>query len=206
MSSSLLATIHVIAVNIFLVIYLIKTVLLFTSQSKLDAFTKRFKVIDMLVSTLFLITGIWLYAILGSIKTFQIVKLACVLVAIPIGIIGFKKHKKVLAFISLLLVVTAYGLAEMSKSKPYIANTVEVADAGLAVYQSNCAMCHGEDGKKNYRGAVDLSSSMMDATAAEIMITEGRKKGQYGTMPAFKKSLSSEQITAVASYIQGLKK
>ena len=78
MSSSLLAQIHYISALAFLVIYLIKTVLLFTSVSSLDRFAAKVKVPEMIISTLFLVTGIWLLVILGGIKVIYIIKLAMV--------------------------------------------------------------------------------------------------------------------------------
>ena len=63
MDSTLLAKIHMVSVMIFLLIYVVKTVLLFTSRAKLDSFTKVFKVPEMIVSFLFLVTGSWLFAL-----------------------------------------------------------------------------------------------------------------------------------------------
>lgn len=207
MNSTLLTTVHVIAVNLFILIYLVKTILLFSNQAKLDSFSKKIKVPEMIISTLFLVTGIWLYAIVGAIKTFHVIKLLLIFTAIPLAVVGFKKHKKGLALIAFFFIVGAYGLAEMSRSKPYMAKkTIPSEQVGLNVYQANCVMCHGEDGKKNYRGAVDLSSSVMDQGGSEAIISSGVKKGTHGSMPAFESTLSSDEIRSVAQYIQSLKK
>ena len=120
MDSSLLAQIHMVSVLLFLITYLIKTVLLFTSPSALDRYSKITKVLEMIISTLFLVTGIWLFYILGGIKVFHIIKLICVFIAIPLAVVGFKNHKKGLALISFILIIGSYGLGEMSKNKAFI--------------------------------------------------------------------------------------
>ncbi|MCX6290305.1 MAG: cytochrome c [Bacteroidetes bacterium] len=208
MNSTFLLTTHLVVVNLFLLIYLVKTILLFSSTPALDRFTKIIRVPEMIISTLFLVTGIWLYAILGAIKFFQIIKLVLVVVVIPLAIVGFKKKNKMLALLSFVLLVGIYGLAEMSKGKPYLAKNVVMsgnADAsqqtGMKTFLANCAMCHGVDGKKKYRDATDLSLSVMNPAVIPPLVNVGSK----GKMPAFKNYLSEEEIAAVASYVVTLR-
>ena len=213
MDSKLLVTIHLVAVNLFVVIYLVKLILLFTNTARLDRFSKIMRVPEMIVSTLFLVTGLWLYVVLGAIKTMQILKLSLVLLSIPLAVAGYKNHNKGMALVSFLLLVCAYGISEASRSKPYMPSNVELSGdinaintEGLRGYLENCAMCHGQDGDKGYRGAPLLSASAMDASAAAMIITAGVKKGTRGTMPAFGRTLNESQISSIAAYIQGLKK
>ena len=156
MNSEQLVSIHVIVVILFLVMYLLKTVLLFTSKSSLIKFTKATRVPEMIISVAFLVTGVWLFAILGAIKVFHIIKLACIVIAIPLAVVGFKKQNKALGLISFLLIVGSYGLAEIAKNKPFIPTNVIVDDSsnepfltGMKTFAANCAMCHGLDGKKS---------------------------------------------------------
>ena len=115
-----LLLIHKICVTAFLVIYLIKTILLLSgAQSALDRFAKIFKVPEMIISTGFLVTGIWMYTQIGAIKSMQIIKLVAVVASIPLAVIAFKKKNKALAVLSFVLILMAYGLAEMSKKQPY---------------------------------------------------------------------------------------
>ena len=204
MDSNLLVRIHVISVMLFLLTYSIKTILLFTSKSKLENYTSLTKVSEMIISTIFLITGIWLFVIIGGIKTMQIIKLILVFISIPIAIIGFKKHKRGMALIALVLIVCAYGVAEMSKNKPYIPKKVElvggsnssIADGAL-VYHSNCAFCHGDDGKKMYRNAADLTKSALINDEIIQMVREGSR----GKMPSYNIILSDENMRAVAKFV-----
>lgn len=208
MDSTTILRIHTISVMLFLFTYVIKTILLFTSKLTLDKYSKATKVPEMIISFLFIASGIWMYAIIGGIKFFHIIKIGLVLVSIPIAVIGFKKYKKGLALLSLVLIIVAYGLAEMSKSKPFIpkkAQEVTTADInagqGFLIYQQNCAFCHGKDGKKKYRDAPDLTTSVFDQGAIIQMVTEGSK----GKMPAYRITISDENIRAVAQYVNSLK-
>lgn len=208
MNSNSLVTTHIIVVNLFLVIYLIKTILLFTSKPMLEKFTRITRIPEMIASVLFLVTGVWLFLILGAIKTFHIFKLVCVLLSIPLAVIAFKKQNKALSLISFLLIVAAYGIAEMSKNKPFIPNKVivngngdEQSHLGMKTYAANCAMCHGLDGKKMYRDAKDLSASALDASLISTMIHDGSK----GKMPAFTGTLSDEEISSVSAFILTLR-
>lgn len=207
MDSNLLASIHLYSVLTFLVIYLIKTVLLFTSTNALDRFTSITKVPEMIVSTLFLVTGIWLTVILGGIKTFQIIKLVMVFTSIPLAVVGFKKRKKGLALLSLLLIIGSYGLAEMSRNKPFMkANVALTGDVnnplanGMKVYLENCAFCHGKDGKKAYRGAKDISNQM-SPEYVRTMVEQGVKR----KMPKYEGIITGKDLDDLCQYVVSMK-
>lgn len=204
----LLLPLHKFSVQALLLIYLIKTILLLMNKKdNLSAFTKMVKVPEMIVSTLFLITGIWMFAQIGAIKTFQIIKLVAVFLAIPLAVVGFKKSNKLLAVLSLVLLLAAYGLAEMSKKKPYPVQSVEneselaQSDKGQLIYKQHCALCHGDDGKLGMLGAKDLTASAMSSSDRIAIISSGKK-----TMPAYGSILSAEDIDRVAAYVEHLKK
>lgn len=72
---------------------------------------------------------------------------------------------------------------------------------GNIIYKRNCMVCHGTYGTLGVSGASDLSHSTLDTGEKVIVITEGRKN-----MPSFRKSLSPEQIRAVAAFTETLKK
>ena len=209
MDSTLLVRIHSISVMLFLLTYLIKTILLFTSKPMLAKYSKVTKVPEMIISVLFLVTGIWLFVMLGGIKVLHIIKLVLVLTSIPLAVIGFKKMKYGLALISLLMIIGAYGLAEASKNKPFIKANVEMktneGDAqyaqGAMVFYQNCAFCHGTDGKKMYRGAKDLTLSYLRYDDDLQFIHVGSK----GKMPGYSGFLSEEEIAAVSNFVQSLK-
>lgn len=208
MDSNLLARIHGISVMLFLLTYVIKTILLFTSKGMLEKYSKVTKVPEMIISTLFLVTGIWLFVILGGIKTLQIIKLVLVFLSIPLAMIGFKRQNKGLALLSLLLIVGAYGMSEASKNKPFIpakvaitGNVSEENAVGAKIYFENCAFCHGADGKKMYRTAKDLTQTQFSFDDIQQMVREGSK----GKMPGYTAVITDEEIAAVSKFVETIK-
>ncbi len=216
MSSSTLATLHLVTVQLFLLLYIVKTFLLLANKKMLEKMVRITKVPEMIISTLFLVTGIWLLFILGAIKMLIVIKLILVFVSIPVSIVAFKKQKKLLSLLSLVLILGAYGLGEAAKKKPFIPTKVEVvgdadddAKLGVKTFIANCAMCHGKDGMKMYRDATNLTLSGMDQTSIEIRVREGTPGNwpySKAGMPAFGKTLNEEEIIAVSAYVQTLRK
>ncbi len=79
-----------------------------------------------------------------------------------------------------------------------------------AVYEQNCARCHGADG----RGQTKLGElyNAPDLTNAKRLKRQGNKsltalitRGRGG-MPAFSKKLSRDEINALVGYVRSLKK
>lgn len=189
---------HTLVVTLFLLIYVIKTILLLGNRTDLlQKFTKAFKVPEMIISALFLITGIYLATqqpFGGKFDYLFWIKLAMVFTSIPLAVIGFKKSNKILAALSLLLITGSYGLAEVYHKKKAITETVVAGNDGKALYEANCNVCHGADGKLGMAGAKDLSASALDVTAMKEIILHGK-----GAMPA--STLNDEQAQAVAEYV-----
>ncbi|CAN5386799.1 hypothetical protein BH10BAC1_BH10BAC1_10330 [soil metagenome] len=194
---------HLLSVILFLAIYLIKTVLLLMNKKEgLAKFTKGVKIPEMIISTLFLATGIYMLTQVPEIKSLLIIKIVAVVISIPLAIVGFKKQNKALAVASLVLIIGAYGLAEMSKKQKsksmegVVANNVN----GQELYNASCISCHGADGKLGLLGAKDLTTSTMDLNARIEIIKNGKNAmTPFGTM------LTEEQIKAVAAYTETLK-
>ncbi len=192
---------HKISVWIFLLLFIIKLVLLLTGRKKaLSRFTKTFRVPDMIVSTLFLASGTYLWVELEIMSTWLVVKVLLVIASIPLAVIGFKKQNKILALISLLLLLTAYRFAEtkqlsFKKEKKFSAPE----SAGKVVFNDNCARCHGADGKLAPGSPMDLSLSQKTTDQKISIITNGDDDQD---MPAFKDKLSPEQVRSVAEYTE----
>lgn len=197
---------HYLVVTLFLLIYVIKTILLLSNKNDLLAkFTKFIKVPEMIISILFLATGIFLATQLpfgGKFDYLFFIKIAMVLISIPLAVIGFKKSNKILAALSLLLITGSFGLAEVySKRKAVPKDIVQTGASdtnsdGMALYENNCKLCHGSDGKLGLAGAKDLGATVMDISAIKEIIIHGK-----GTMPAA--AVNEEQANAIAVYVDG---
>lgn len=178
--------------------------LLANKAEGLAKFTKVVKVPEMIISTLFLLTGIYMLTQVPVIHTMLIIKIVIVFASIPLAIVGFKKGNKILAVISLIMIIAAYGLAEMSKKQKVESSGVPTEAAstigGHEIFMAECAKCHGEDGKLRLMDSPDLSASTMDLNSRIEIIKNGK-----GAMQGFG-HLNDEQVKAVAEYTESLKK
>jgi len=192
---------HYLVVVLFLLIYVIKTILLLSDKKDLLAtFSKKIKVFEMIVSFLFLFTGIYLVTQLsfgGKYDYLFYIKIILVLGSIPIAVIGFRKSNKVLAALSLLMITGSFGLAEVyHKRRGASVESNTGISEGKTLYEKNCVLCHGNDGKLGASGAKDLSASTMGVTEMKEIILHGK-----GLMPAAQ--VNDEQAMAIAEYVNG---
>ena len=85
-------------------------------------------------------------------------------------------------------------------TKPAEESTAEdtvSADAGLTGYKNSCIACHGDQGANGHNGP-NLQNSTLAENKEEVLdrITNGK-----GAMPAFKDTLTAEEIEAIAEYV-----
>jgi mono/diheme cytochrome c family protein len=194
---------HYLVVTLFFIIYVIKTILLLSGRNDvLATFTKKTKVFEIIVSALFLLTGIYLTSQLpfgGKYDYLFYMKLIMIAAAIPIAIIGFKRGNKILAALSLLLITGSYGIAEVYSKRKGIAKQpagTEISqNDGSALYQANCALCHGSDGKLGASGAKDISLTNLDVSGIKDIILKGK-----GLMAPIR--VNEEQAEAIARYVE----
>jgi cytochrome c5 len=188
---------HRITVTLFFLIYVIKTVLLLSNrQDLLQKFTKATKVAEMIVSALFLITGVYLMTLLPKIPAMLWIKIALVLGSIPVAVIGFKKGNKILAALSLLMITASYGLAEVQKKKREKGEVVATTNVdGMEIYNAKCTLCHGDNGKAGLSGASDLSATTLSVDSMKQIILHGRNL----MVPV---DVTDEQAAAVAAYVE----
>ena len=192
---------HFVVVTIFFLIYLIKTILLLANKNEaLQSFTKKIKVIEMIVSFLFLATGVYLMTQIPEIKPMLIIKITIVLLSIPLAVVGFKKGNKGLAALSFILILAAFGIGEMMrKPKEAVVSGKAVNTDGSInsqeLYIANCSSCHGDNGKKGLAGAFDLSVTKLSNDSISSIIINGRS-----TMGKIN-GLLPKQAKAVAQYV-----
>jgi cytochrome c553 len=214
---------HYTVVILFLAFLIYKTLLLLLNKNEaLDKVREKTKIIDIILGSLILITGGFLLFRLhsGNIETYLIIKIILVFAAIPLGIIGIKRKKKALAILSVLIFVYVWGIAVKRNANVFAGRKAEPSsvekagpggimdenktmnlDNAKAIYTSQCARCHGEDGKAGVGGAKDLSVSTLSLQEKENIIINGK-----GIMPPFGNLLTESEVKAVAAYIESFKK
>lgn len=199
---------HTLSVMLFLILYLVKTFLLVTDKKEsLQNFSKKMKVPEMIVSILFLLTGIYLAINSGNIGPWFYVKMAVVLSSIPLAIIAFKRMNKSLALLAIIFLVYAYGISETKsptfKKEPVATEYTNItgSELGKTIFEKNCTGCHGTDGKMGLSGAKDLTASVLTRDEKMNIISNGKN-----AMMSYKNVLSAEQVNAVTDYVESLKK
>lgn len=198
---------HYTVVLLFLLLYVVKTTLLVTDKTTLLAKITRFtRIPEMILSFLFLATGITMLVLLPERNPLIWIKIGLVLASIPLAIYGFKKQHKIYAVTSVLFLISAFGIAEISKKavkKPLPTGLPTQVDQpgfdskklGIAVFNSYCTSCHGADGKLKLAGAKDLTVSTLTPDQVKSLLENGKN-----AMPKFKSVLSPEELDAVIQY------
>jgi cytochrome c553 len=206
MEASMILALHKWSAILFVCLYIFKLAGLIGVDTIKSFFgLKPLRILEMVVSVAFLVTGVWRYvSIPAQSHTLLLhLKIALVFINIPLAIVAYKRNIKWLGVVSLVLLLGAYGLAEVNRNRPMVSKAVKTSTDGAAIYtMSNCAGCHGLDGKAGIAGAKDLTQSSLSDADMQAMIAKGNAKG----MPPYKKQLTPEQITAVATYVKSLKK
>ncbi|MDX5438367.1 MAG: SirB2 family protein [Pontibacter sp.] len=222
---------HVLVVILFLLLFTTKAFMLFLNEHKqLDKAKRYTKALDIVFGTLILVTGGYLLYLYQGMPGWLIVKIVLVLLAIPLGIVGIKRHNKKLTAISLLIFIYVYAIAEtksltLSSPGPIENATIDQvntpetdaaeAPAGevvasleetqlanaQAIYTQICATCHGADGAKGFGGAANLQVSNLSLQDRINVVENGR-----GLMPGFDSQLSEQEAKALAAYTLTLKK
>lgn len=212
---------HTLVVSLFLLIYLIKTVLLWAKPSLLEPFIRKIRILEIVVSTLFLLTGIVMALQTPSVHVgaWFWVKLIAVFAAIPLAVIGFRKANKGMALLSLLLIIYAWGVSEtrsprMKKSDYFgslgpaealvgvntdrASQQYDPVPHGKALYTYYCATCHGSDGALGVAGAKNLAHSTLDRDNTKAFIRKGKN-----AMPGFGSDvLSEDELDALVAYLK----
>lgn len=200
-----LVLVHRILVSAFLFHYVWKSYLLISDKKEtLANYTAKTRIAEMVISFGFLFSGIYLVAVGPAMSKLLWLKIAMVFASIPIAVVGFRKSKKMWAVAAVLLLIGAYGLAEVNKkhkTQVVIDTTTgqSPSEIGKLIYIQKCTPCHGATGDANIAGAKNLKTTTLTLEEQKNIIKNGKD-----AMPAFS-SLNDEQIAGLVAYLNTLK-
>ncbi|SEI65291.1 cytochrome c oxidase cbb3-type subunit 3 [Azotobacter beijerinckii] len=76
---------------------------------------------------------------------------------------------------------------------------------GQKIFQSNCAVCHGPEGKGQHAmGAPNLTDSVWLYGSSLTNVQQTLRYGRNGNMPAHKEFLGNDKVHLVAAYVYSL--
>ena len=114
------------------------------------------------------------------------------------------------AAVAAAVVLGSQALLQREQARP------PAAPEGRALYQSHCAVCHGQAGKADGPGAAVLAQRIQDFSDPAVMravsdqflfdiIQKGGSQfGRSNAMPAWGLQLSDDQIRSLVTYIHSL--
>lgn len=71
---------------------------------------------------------------------------------------------------------------------------------GAKLFQMQCTLCHGRDGKLGLSGAKDLTVSALTREQMILLVTDGK-----GMMMPYKNVMRPEEIEAVVDHVRSLR-
>jgi len=101
---------------------------------------------------------------------------------------------------------TYAGVAGKDLVNPFLRDKASI-EAGRSLYNANCAMCHGPEGKGDGPVAPAYIPQPADLTSPRVQsLTDGdiflRVTNGFGTMPDFRKKLSPEERWHIVNYVR----
>lgn len=98
-------------------------------------------------------------------------------------------------YISILFISILFLANACQSGQPTPPASPDQAPDGKALFNANCRVCHGADGKLGLNGAKDLSASTLSLEERRELVRNGRN-----AMTPFVGILSEKEIQAVAEY------
>ena len=140
---------HLLIISLFLINFLIKTILLLSNEEKFTAFRNKTKLVEIILGTLVLVSGFSLFFYRGVYNEMWLnVKMLLVFAAIPIGIVGMKKGNKALALLSLSIFLYIFAVAwtkslSFSTPAPAVETSFNEHNNQGMIKTVECASFHG---------------------------------------------------------------
>ena len=98
-----------------------------------------------------------------------------------------------------------FDVAEYSRSLSGREGDSIVVSRGREIFVTNCAVCHGADGRGNYMfGAPNLTDNLWLYGGSQKRVIESISKGRNGQMPPHKEFLGEAKSHLLAAYVYSL--
>jgi mono/diheme cytochrome c family protein len=109
--------------------------------------------------------------------------------------------------LSVVLILVTVSAAILTASPTEASAKVAANSASRSVYLSNCARCHGADGRADTESGrlydvPDISGGRLRRRSAKNLTNVINRGG--GSMPAFGKKLTKAQVASLVTYIRKL--
>ena len=226
---------HLLVVTLFLILFASKAVLLFLNRHKtLDRAKRYTRALDIIFGILILVTGGYLLFQYNGLPGWLLTKVLLVLLAIPLGIVGIKRHSKLLTALSLLLFLYVYGVSETKSLTMRASNSPDLPDTPEtdAVEVGATELNQPEETPQEIMASVN-ETQLANARAIYTQVcaachgADGGKQlggapdlrlsnlslqdrvnvidNGRGLMPAFGGQLNDEEVQALAAYTMTLK-
>jgi cytochrome c oxidase cbb3-type subunit 3 len=113
--------------------------------------------------------------------------------------------KKTVLLSFIILVLAAFYVAAGGTDRQAKAQGKGKTPDGKALFQAQCAKCHGDDGKgiPSIPDIPDLSTAKWQSSRTDKEITEAINNG-IGIMPGFQETLSAAETRAVVKHVRSL--
>ncbi len=96
---------------------------------------------------------------------------------------------------------------DAQQENPFAWDDADAVAAGGAIFEAQCTICHGQDGRGGLPGTVDFTSQNV---SAELQETAGEKfcliTGGMGAMPSFRQTLTAEERWQALTFLASLGK
>ena len=107
--------------------------------------------------------------------------------------------RKPLSFVIVMLAIAFLVSTAVDKSSAQ----TKSGGGAAAIYQKDCAKCHGADGKGiKTLEPPDFTDAKWQSSKTDKQLVAGINNGE-GVMPSFKDKLTAAQITALVKHVRG---
>lgn len=201
--------------TIYLLVILVRSFWLIRDRERQIKLRHKLRYVEWIFLSLIFLTGVYPILVLGTFDLYHGIKILLLCGVIWINRFDKRIHFTVTSLVSISIIILI-GFMSFTKGPSLksqgsffdATNSVSSVDLdqlekGRVIFNELCSACHGMDGKLRKFEAADLSITTLGLEERISVITNG---APLTVMPPFKNQLSEDEIEAVASFIDELKR